>query len=1147
MRRNSDGSFSFSPTDLTIFSACRHASLLELLLAEDRAPATPELDPDAKALAELGRRHEQAYIDSLRQQGKRTVEVGGPAHDAGQLQKTLAAMERGDEIIVQAPLRSETEAGHWRGIADLLRRVEKPSGLGDWSYEPVDTKLAKTTKAEAIVQLTLYALWLEELQGERPEFLTVVSPGRTAEEPFHEERYRVSDSAAYVKRLRDHFESFIADGRNDKASTRAEPVDHCQVCSWWRHCDRTWRQEDSLVLVANLGRAHRNELERREIRTVASLAGLEHELGFRPDFGSSATYRAAAHQARLQVASRASGQTAHELLPVEAERGLTLLPEPSEFDLFFDLEGNPFFGTGGIEYLWGWSDARGGYSHRWALEKRTERIVFEAFMDLVVTRWQDHPQMHVYHYGHYERSALARLVNTLSSKAREFDALLRAGVFVDLSTITRQGARVGAEGYSLKDLEGVHGYLRDADLRGVGRHKRAVEHGLMLGEIQEVPDESFEIVRVYNRDDVASTLALREWLEGQRSLLVSRGEGVPRPEPGDSQPSEKVERERNAAEQAIERLRNGLPEDEADWTDEHAAQALLADLIDFERREDNVDYWEKFALMEMEPESLAIASKGIVGLEFVGVVGGEARKPVQRYRYPSQELDPRSKDILHAWVDGRVERIGEVVAWDVRAHTLDVQKKVSTADIHPTHAFLWSHIPKTNITAARIELAHDISERGLDAAGRFRAARDILLRIAGRGLAPEPEARRLPGESTLAAALRMTRGLEGGVLPVQGPPGSGKSYTGAHMIIDQLSQGKRVGVTAVSNRVISNLLGKAVEEAADMGIHDLPVFQKVSSGDDQLPDGVTPVNGYPEVERLLGSGEPVVVGGTAWLWSKEEFRDSVDLLIIDEAGQLSLAHALSVSSACQNVLLLGDPQQLEQPIQATHPPGADVAVLRHMLGDDKTIQPGQGLFLDRTFRLAPAIARFTSELAYEGRLRPAEGNERIALIATSGFDGAGLYYLPVEHEGNSLTSAEEVEVVSGVIGRLLQPNARFRDSKGESRPLEPKDILVVAPYNRHVDALAEAVPPGVRVGTVDRFQGQEAPVVIYSMGVSSADLAPRGLGFLFSIERFNVATSRAQAAAILVASDALFDTICRTPEEIRLVSGHVRFVDAAQD
>jgi predicted RecB family nuclease len=1141
LRVTNDGTISFSPTDLTVFAACRHASVLDVLMAEGRPRARPERSPDADVLAELGRRHEQAYVASLREAGKSVIEIGGPADDEAKVRTTLEAMATGVDVVVQAPLRSRSKGGSWRGIADVLKRVEAPSRLGVWSYEPVDTKLSKTTKAGAIVQLTLYALWLEEAQGALPEHLTVVSPG----EPFVTQRYRVDDAAAYVRRLRGHFEEFVAGARADRAQTVAEPVDHCQVCSWWRHCDQTWREEDRLVLVANLGRAHRYELERRGVGTVAELASREQELGFRPDHGSGATYLAAAHQARLQLATRETGAVAHELLRVEPDRGIERLPAPSRFDLFFDLEGDPFFGTGGLEYLWGWSNAEGDYRHRWALDKRAEREAFGEFMELLLDRWRKHPDMHVYHYGPYEPNALKRLMSIHGSFVEELDTMLRAELFVDLLTVTRQAARIGVERYSLKDMERLHGYVRDADLRGVGPHKRALEHGLMLGEVEAVPEESLEVVRVYNRDDVRSTLALRDWLEERRSELVEMGLEPARLGQGDGAPSEDLLEKRTAAMETVDALRPGLPDDMATWTDEERARALLANLIDFERREDKAVFWEKFALQAMEPEALEANSKGVTGLEFVAELpGGTPSRPVHRYRFPAQEIDVRSGDSLYAAVDGEWVMVGDGLVVDPARLTLDVLKVGKWSHVHPREAILWNRVPSDVVAEARLAFAQDVLDRGVDAHGQFRAARDLLLRKAGRGLADPPRAWRKPDESALDAAVRMAGGLSGGVLPVQGPPGAGKSYTGAHVILDFVKRGKRVGVTASSNKVVANLLAGIARQAREVGGAPVRIFQRATKEAD-VADGATNVTNYHRLRRLIDSGDAQVVGGTAWLWSRPEFREAVDLLVIDEAGQLSLAMALSVATAAWNVLLLGDPQQLEQPLKATHPDGADVAVLRHMMGEHKTVQDGEGLFLERTFRLAPNIARFTSELAYERRLEAIDRNAAIALLGTDGFDGTGLRFRPVEHEGRSGAAPEEVDAVAAVIGRLLVPGARFRDNAGIERPLAPADVLVVAPFNRHVEALARKVPDGVRVGTVDRFQGQEAPVVIYAMGVSSSDLAPRGLGFLFSTERFNVATSRAQALVVLVASELLFDTMCRTPEEIRLVNGHVRFLELA--
>jgi uncharacterized protein len=290
-----------------------------------------------------------------------------------------------------------------------------------------------------------------------------------------------------------------------------------------------------------------------------------------------------------------------------------------------------------------------------------------------------------------------------------------------------------------------------------------------------------------------------------------------------------------------------------------------------------------------------------------------------------------------------------------------------------------------------------------------------------------------------------------------------------------------------------------------------------------------------------------VVGGTAWLWARPQAREVLDVLFVDEAGQMSLANVLAASHAAKSVVLLGDPQQLEQPQKGSHPEGADRSALEHILGDVKTIPADRGIFLPETWRLAPSIAAFTSEVFYEGRLDARAGLERQALAGAAPFDGAGLFVASVAHEGNQNSSREEVDAVERIVARLLGPGARWIDEDAAEHPLSPDDILIVAPYNAHVTLLAERLAPrGVRIGTVDKFQGQEAPVVIYSMATSTPEDAPRGMEFLYDVHRLNVAVSRARAVAIVVASPELLRVATRTPEQMRLANALCRFVEVAE-
>ncbi|MGH7731537.1 MAG: DEAD/DEAH box helicase, partial [Candidatus Eiseniibacteriota bacterium] len=380
---------------------------------------------------------------------------------------------------------------------------------------------------------------------------------------------------------------------------------------------------------------------------------------------------------------------------------------------------------------------------------------------------------------------------------------------------------------------------------------------------------------------------------------------------------------------------------------------------------------------------------------------------------------------------------------------------------------------------------------------------------------------------------------------IQGPPGSGKTYTGARMILDLARSGKRVGVCAVSHRVVRNLLRAVVEAAAEEHRH-IDCLQKVRKLGELDDDGVAESIENAKVRDALRSGTVRVAGGTAWLWAREEFFEAVDVLFVDEAGQMSLANVLAIAGGAKSLVLLGDPRQLDQPIQGSHPEGTAASALEHVLERHMTIPSDRGLFLAESWRLPPEICAFTSELFYEGRLhaRSAPGLQRLS--GAGRFDGAGLWYVPVEHDANRSASREEIEAVTGLVTTLLAGGVTWRDRDGATRPLGLEDILVIAPYNAQVADLKAKLPKETRVGTVDKFQGQEAPVLIYSLTSSTPQDAPHGMDFLFDSNRFNVATSRAICACIVVGSPRLFEPDCQNPRQMKLANAFCRFLEVAQ-
>lgn len=366
------------------------------------------------------------------------------------------------------------------------------------------------------------------------------------------------------------------------------------------------------------------------------------------------------------------------------------------------------------------------------------------------------------------------------------------------------------------------------------------------------------------------------------------------------------------------------------------------------------------------------------------------------------------------------------------------------------------------------------------------------------------------------------------------------------MICALIKQGKKVGVTANSHKVIRNLLDAVDRVSKEVGA-GVKLAQKCDGPDfDNDTSPVEVLGSNSDALDALQSGEANVLGGTAWLWARPEFAGAVDVLFVDEAGQMSLANALAVSHAAKSVVLLGDSQQLEQPQKGSHPKGVNVSALQHILGEHQTIPPDLGIFLPTTWRLAPSICSFTSELFYESRLEPKAGLERQRLASVGEFDGSGLWVVEVDHDGNRNFSMEEIQAVADLVSRLTAPGACWIDEDGREEQMTGKDVMVVAPYNAQVSRLTERLmSTGVRVGTVDKFQGQESPVVIYSMATSRREDAPRGMEFLYSLNRLNVATSRARCASILVASPRLFEPECRTPRQMKLANALCRYRELA--
>jgi uncharacterized protein len=1112
-------------------------SALDLRAATGQAERPVRYGPMMDELRARGLAHEQRFLDHLVSLGLTVVRASGDELEdqsaKASSDRTLQAMHEAADVIYQATLWDN----NWYGRADFLRKVNMPSDLGDWSYEVTDTKLARDTRAGTILQLYVYSYLLEKMQGCRPESMYVVTPGND----FTPVPYRLDDYSAYVRLLENGIARFI----QDPDETYPELVSHCDLCPWWDDCEKRRRGDDHLCYVAGISSSQIKSLRTLGINRLADLAALDDVPD--PPQGSREALVRVREQARVQAIGRESGEAYHEIIePFDAEHGLALLPEPTDDDIFLDFEGSHFAEEGVQEYLTGFvaRNAEGErlYHALWAATLEEERLAFEQFMDFATEIRERNPKAHIYHFAPYEPTALKRLMGRFATREVQMDELLRGDAFVDLHKVVRRALIAGVERYSIKDLERFFGYTRAQNLADASMSRRIIEHAIESGDFDETIDSHRDIVEAYNREDCESAERLRDWLEKLRAEVIAQGHDVPRPEPKDGEASEEI----SELDQALQNMRDGLlegvPDDPAERNEEQQARFALAHMMEFHRREEKAGWWEYYRLLDVDPADYADERRALVGLTFQEVVE-DMRAPLQRYSFPAQELDARPGD---GAFDNEGIRIGTIESVNYTDRTIDIKKKVATADEHPYGVVFHNHVSSKSLRESLMRLGQSVLDHGFDGQAPYKAALELLFRrpsplVGANGTLQQP------GEKTVEAACRLALNLDSHVLAIQGPPGTGKTYTGAHIICALKDAGLKVGVTAVSHKVIENLLEGAMEEAQKQ---DLSLRAVHCQGGEYEGDwGIERNRDYDAIAQELEGGDIDVLGGTAWCWVRPDFEQAVDVLIIDEAGQMSLANVLAAAPAGRGLILLGDPQQLEQPLQSSHPEGSEVSALYHLLDGEETMPAEKGLFLAETYRLHPDIARFTSEAYYEGKVTARPELENQEIIPQSGktpaLNGSGLRFVPVEHTGNQARCGEEAEAIAGIVQDLLDSGA-YQDKDGNTRALTSRDILIVAPYNAQVAALNEAIPAlQGRIGTVDKFQGQEAPVVIYSMTSSSPEDAPRGMDFLYDRHRFNVATSRARALCILVGSPVLFEPECRTPRQMRRANGFCRYLELA--
>ncbi len=1100
----------YSPSSLMRFFESPFESLVYKYLREVDPKAVLEDPEDAfmQIAANKGEQHELELFNNLSSQdiSSRMIMEGDPEQ---MVEATKLAMSEGIDLIYQAALTDN----EFFGRADFLYKVDGRSDFGDYAYEIWDAKLANKARPKFLIQLCCYSEMLASLQGSMTETCVLIYGNK------EQERFKITDYFVFYQAIR---KSFLEFKKAKKINQLPDPDLYTNWGRFSEHAKKVLEAKDHLYQIAGIKYSQIHKLKEAGIHTLEELAKTDKKVTNL----DQKVFERLKLQALMQNTAKTIDKIPFSVLKnVEPGLGLSSLPPKSNLDIYFDIESNPLLTKVPLHYLWGAAheDNKDGFDCWWAHSEEEMKRAFESFMDWTYKRWEEDKEMHVYHYGQFEITAIRELMGHFGTREKEVDELLRNEVFVDLFRVVKQSLCIGADGYGLKAIEPLFREERGNEV--ASGQESTVVYELWSAERGDTKDhldsDYLKEIWDYNKDDCVSLIALSDWLRG-----IQKEENLRYV----FKPSKEREVELIDAISLLDELVEGL---NAKEDKPHAK--LLSNLCLYHKREDKPAYWRMFDRLESTDEDL------VSDLDCLGdlVATGEKEKVTSKSSVYTYTFDQNQDTKLKR---GDTPKIKQDTSIRVTIEEIDsFNGKVvlkSTAEL-PSHLSL---IPLNTINASPIDSSIREIARGYLEKGTINKCLDNFLSRTRPNLKDEFESDlSSSGKDTLEAAIKVSSSLDGGYFCMQGPPGTGKTYVGSRVISSLVDQGYKVGIASNSHKAINNILEKVIDVMNEDAV--IGNIARIHKDKEDLYDD-------PRIELFKSIGQAElndnmkIIAGTAWTFANEKMLDTLDYLLIDEAGQVSLANMVGMSRSCRNIILMGDQMQLSQPTQGIHPENSGVSCLDYLLGELATVPNDKGILLPNSYRLHFDICKFISSRVYEGRLSSMNvANNRKLHLKESNLiqKTSGISYVPVDHQGNEQCSPEEVIVIKNLVKEILAGNKE--DENGFKEKLLPKDILIVSPYNHQIRLLQESLGPKFEIGTVDKFQGREASIVIISMAASDIESAPRGAEFLMERNRLNVALSRAQILAFLVASPYLNQPTASNTKVMSLVNFYLDLIN----
>ena len=1064
---------------------------------------------------EKGLIHEEEYFNELKKKYKKVKNIKKLKNLSKEekIKETISALKGGYELIYGGWLASENYIGEC-DFLEINKHVN--SDLGSWSYEVTDTKNSSKVKKEHIYQVSLYSYLLKQAQGTLPQNFYILLKDKKKEVIKLKE---VFDIFLLHKK---NFENFI---KNDLNRKKLEKISSISLRDLQEFYENEWKASKHLKALLGSNKNSVKKLNQAGVHSYDRLAKLDPKKeirGLRDE-----TKLRLINQAKLQMEAEKDGviKFKYNEENFSLNKGFNLLPEPTENDLFFDLEGvQDIVYPSGLEYLFGIFYEENGqkiFKPFWAHTREEEKKSLIKFFEFTKTHFKKYPRSKIYHYAPYEINALERLTSIHKVHEVDYAHYLNISKFVDLFKVVKQGIFVSQKSYSIKDIEKYYDFKRTGDIL-----KGDVSEEFYIQFMQNNDQKLLDKIEEYNKQDCISTFRLQKWLlriKPQQTRWF-----VPEKDQIEIRPFEETLLEYR------EKFKNSKIKD-------NKIVKLLSDIIGFFNREQKPQWRQHFDRKDLSDIDLLEDREVVANMKLASVFQ-DKKSFVYKYIFPEQEYklkegrkciianntDPERSDYA-----GKIQELNQIdrsllLRKGISKDEKKLPKVLSISEEVMGHSF-FENLNKNT---------YNFCDNVLNEKDGYEAIKSFINRDAPKIKGIKKGEKIIKNNNFGVEIPNIILNLQNSYIFLQGPPGSGKTYQASNAIIELLKKNKKIGVTANSHKVIHTLLER-VENLASKQKYMFKGLKKGNPDDpDTFYDGKFIKTDRNEKKYIDGLKENKILlyAGTKYHLSQWYYQNKLDYLFVDEASQISVADLIALGGIAKNIILIGDQMQLGQPTQGSHPGESGYSVLDYLLEGKDTIPEDKGIFLNKTYRLHPKINSFTSENFYEDRLivDQANINRKIEYKKNGIIRSEGIHTILMSHEDRSQQSIEEFEIIKKIIDQLI--GSEFTDFDKSKRKINVDDILIVSPYNVQVNFLKERLIKGIRCGTIDKFQGMEAPIVIISMTSSSVEDLPRNKKFFFNRNRLNVAISRAQCASIILINPKLLESPLSDFEEFKLIN-----------